>query len=107
MHKESPYSFWTFVVLFTFIWIILFTTEPAFVKGPDGDLSKVLCGWYAFTIAIVIVLVFWFVFYVIRWRDVRDSMKIGPETVVVRSMSTGRSSKKGKSALEKLEAALM
>ena len=73
MYKESPYSFLTFLVAFTFVWVILYTTEPEFIKV-SSEVSKTLCGWYAFTISIIIVLVCWVFFYVLRWREVRAGL---------------------------------
>ena len=108
MHKDSPYSFWTFIVLFTFSWIILYTTEPEFVKGSSVQgASKVLCGWYAFVFSMSIVVIFWFVFYAIRWRDMRVSLSVFDMSKSASSGSGSGRSKAMRSQLEKLEEALM
>lgn len=96
---HSPYTFWSFILIFSFVWIMLYVSEPGFVKV-DGIVSKKLCGWYAFTVAIVIALILWVVFYVLRWRQVKAAL-------MAKSRSRSLSPRSRMSPLDKLEASFI
>lgn len=53
---DMSHAFWNFLILFTFAWVVLYISEPNWVKR-EGLVSKSLCAWYALAIAILIVLV--------------------------------------------------
>jgi hypothetical protein len=56
--RVSP--LFTFMLLFTFIWLVLFVFEPKFVKGEDEIIvSKTNCAWYSFVITFAIVFICW------------------------------------------------
>ena len=73
--KFGSHSLLAFFLLFAFIWIILFTAEPEFVKV-DGMLSKMLCAWYSFTIAIIVALIVWIVSYSYAYMRTRRELGI-------------------------------
>lgn len=100
--------FWNFLILFSFIWIMLFTLEPDIVKT-DLVFSKMKCSWFAFAIAIFIVLILWLVFYIIRWSQTRSEINRmiqklrGIDTPNARKLDKELKKTKGRTPLEKLE----
>ena len=67
MHQsfDISHAFWNFLIVFAFAWIILFTAEPAWVQT-NGAVSKSLCAWYAFIIALVLAFILLVVFLIMR-----------------------------------------
>lgn len=47
--------FWNFLILFSLIWILLYSLVPSFVMV-DEQLDKISCLWYASIISIFIAL---------------------------------------------------
>lgn len=71
---DLSHAFWNFLILFTFAWVILYTTEPAWVKR-DNVVSKSLCAWYALAISILIVLILLIIYgimFMVRKRKVTE-----------------------------------
>lgn len=83
---DLNHCFWMFLLLVSFIWVLVFSTEPHWVKT-NGELSKMLCLWYAFVIAILIVLFLLVVYLIIRLVQQRQ---IAKKTMAAIDASTER-----------------
>ena len=84
MHQsfELSHAFWNFLIVFSFAWIILFTTEPVWVQV-NGTVSKSLCAWYAFVIALLLAFFLLMVFLIMR-LVMRKKMTKKAETFIDR-----------------------
>lgn len=74
----GSHSLLAFFLLFAFIWIMLFTVEPEFVKV-DGIISKMLCAWYSFAIAIVVALLVWVVSFGVAYMRTRKELGLAKD----------------------------
>lgn len=88
-------SVWNFLILFTFIWILLYVTNPEWVRsGEEPDFDKYKASWYAFAIAILTAIVLWLLYWVFLWFNTRKAND---------TKTSDKPNKAGKSPLEKLQ----
>ena len=66
---------WTFLILFSFTWILLFIRQPEFVKSED-TFSNTKAAWYSFGIAILIALLLWLLHFIVNWRQTRRDINL-------------------------------
>jgi hypothetical protein len=57
-------AIWRFMILFVVVWIVLFATEPDFVKDKEtGELSKQMITWWSIGLSLVFAFIFWALHY--------------------------------------------
>jgi ABC-type Fe3+ transport system permease subunit len=99
-------SVWNFLILFTFIWVVLYISNPEWARNEnDNEFDKYKAAWYAFAIAILTALGLWLLFWLFAWVNARrqptETTSSGQKTVDPKhKKSVGKTSK---SPLEKLQ----